>query len=212
MHEAFYDAMSASLLSNSMLQELNIHNIGHIKPSGVWLSSLFLALGTNTTPKILDIFGFDFAAELCPSLQDGLGKNSTLERLRLKNGNLAEAGVTELSFYSAVIKALQPNQTLKTLRLCDESPVMTDDEVKNLTVLVKQNYGLVSLPGIDSGERMGDLGSILKLNRAGRGYLDDDGSSIVKGVDVLSAVRVRDDLNCVFLHLMENPSLCNRHH
>jgi hypothetical protein len=85
---------------------------------------------------------------------------------------------------------------------------MTDDEVKNLTSLVKQNYGLESLPGIDSGERMGDVRAILQLNVAGRRYLNDDGSSIVKGVDVLSAVS--DDLNFIFLHLSENPSLCNR--
>jgi hypothetical protein len=85
---------------------------------------------------------------------------------------------------------------------------MTGDEVNNLTSLVKQNYGLESLPRIDSGERMGDLRAIFQLNAAGRGYLNEDGSSIVKGVDVLSAVS--DDLNCVFLHLLENPSLCNR--
>jgi hypothetical protein len=55
---------------------------------------------------------------------------------------------------------------------------------------------------------MGDLCSVLQLNGVGRGYLHDDGSSVMKCVDVLSAVR--DDLNCVFLHLLENPSLCNR--
>jgi hypothetical protein len=85
---------------------------------------------------------------------------------------------------------------------------MTDDEAKNLTSLVKQNYGLESLEIISSGERLGDVRSILRLNGAGRRYLNDDGSTIVKGVDVLSAVS--DDLNCVFLHLLENPSLCNR--
>jgi hypothetical protein len=35
-----------------------------------------------------------------------------------------------------------------------------------------------------------------------------DGSSISKGVDVLS--RVNDDINSVFLHLLENPRLCDR--
>jgi hypothetical protein len=46
------------------------------------------------------------------------------------------------------------------------------------------------------------------LNRAGRRYLIEDGSSISKGVDVLSAVS--DEIDCVFFHLLENPGLCDR--
>jgi hypothetical protein len=42
---------------------------------------------------------------------------------------------------------------------------------------------------------------------AERRYLIKDGSSISKGVKVLSAVN--DGINCVFLHLLENPGLCN---
>jgi hypothetical protein len=146
---------------------------------------------------------------MCPALQDGLGKNSTLERLELNNVKLAEAGATNFSFHFAVIKAARPNKTQKTLFLHHYgSSEMTDDEVRNLTSLLKQNYGLENLPGLESGERMGDLCSVLQLNGVGRGYLHDDGSSVMKCVDVLSAVR--DDLNCVFLHLLENPSLCNR--
>jgi hypothetical protein len=159
----------------------------------------------NTTLKNLHISGFDFAGELCSALQDGLGKNSTLEKLELADVNLAGADVTEFSFYSVVIKAVQPN-TLKTLRISNRTPesTRTYDEVKNLTSLVKQNYGLESLPGIDTGERMRDLRAILKLNRAGRRCMSEDGSSIAKGVDLLSAVS--DDLDCVFLHLLENPT------
>jgi hypothetical protein len=40
------------------------------------------------------------------------------------------------------------------------------------------------------------------------GCLIQDGCSISKGVEVLS--RVNDDINCVFLHLLENPTLCER--
>jgi hypothetical protein len=50
--------------------------------------------------------------------------------------------------------------------------------------------------------------AILRLNAAGRRYLVQDGSSISKGVEVLS--RVNNDINCVFLHLLENPRLCDR--
>jgi hypothetical protein len=50
--------------------------------------------------------------------------------------------------------------------------------------------------------------AILLLNAAGRRYLIEDGSSVSKGVEVLS--RVNGDINCVFLHLLENPRLCDR--
>jgi hypothetical protein len=206
--EAFCDAMAASLLSNSTLQELTILNTGGIKPSGVAVSSLFLALGLNTTLKRLVVTGFDFAGELCPALQDGLGKNSTLERLELIEIGLVEAGVSAFSFYFAAVKAVQPNKTLKSLRLGYYSLEMADDEVKDIAALVNQNYGLESLENNSSDERMGDVLAILRLNRAGPRYLNDDGSSIVKGVDVLSVVS--NNLNCVFLHLLENPLLCNR--
>jgi hypothetical protein len=88
INEAFCDAMAASLLYNSTLQKLTILNTGRIEPSGVWVSSLFSALGRNKTLKNLVVDGFGFADELCPALQDGLGKNSTLERLDLENANM----------------------------------------------------------------------------------------------------------------------------
>jgi hypothetical protein len=51
----------------------------------------------------------------------------------------------------------------------------------------------------------GTVKAILRLNRAGRRYLIKDGSSISKGVDVLSAVS--DEIDCVFLHLLEKSKL-----
>jgi hypothetical protein len=64
---------------------------------------------------------------------------------------------------------------------------------------------LETLPDIIQG---GDVRALLRLNRAGRRYLVEDGSSISKGVEVLSAVS--NVINCVFLHLLENPRLCDR--
>jgi hypothetical protein len=54
--------------------------------------------------------------------------------------------------------------------------------------------------------------AILRLNAAGRRYLIKDRSSISKGVDVLVVLRVvlRDEIDCVFVHMVENQSLCDR--
>jgi hypothetical protein len=51
IYQAFYDAMAASLLSNSTLQELSIGYTAAIYPASGCLSSLFLALGMNKTLK-----------------------------------------------------------------------------------------------------------------------------------------------------------------
>jgi hypothetical protein len=111
--------------------------------------------------------------------------------------------------YVALVTTLQHDRTLKTLRLQPCFTLqLTDDEDKHVAKLLEKNYALESLPGIDHENRVGDLGAILRLNVAGRRYLVSDGSSISKGVKVLSSVN--DDVNCVFLHLLENPRLCDR--
>jgi hypothetical protein len=211
IHQAFYDAMATSLLSNSTLQELSIKYLGRASPASVCPSSLLLALGMNKTLKKLHISGLSSASgSLIPALHEGLGKNSTLEILELMHhGYIVKKPV----FRIAVVEALQLNKTLKTLRLLSlGTQILTDDEAKHLTSVVKKNYGLESLADFVSyDDCTGDLYSILRLNGAGRRYLlDGQGAVVSKGVGVLSAVN--DVLNCVFLHLLENPSLCNRSH
>jgi hypothetical protein len=85
---------------------------------------------------------------------------------------------------------------------------LTHDEGKKMAALLQKNYALETLPGIDLKNEAGDVGAILRLNEAGRRYLIEDESSISKGVKVLSSVN--DEINCVFLHLLENPRLCDR--
>jgi hypothetical protein len=56
-----------------------------------------------------------------------------------------------------------------------------------------------------------ELDTIFKLNRAGRRYLIQEGpESIANGIEVL--VAMRDDLGCLFYHLLENPTLCDIEH
>jgi hypothetical protein len=209
IHQVFYDTMAESLLSNATLQYLLISYPGASYPNSICVSSLLTALGMNKTLRKVHASGFssvDGSAIL--AVREGLEKNSTLETLELINF----AHAKEPSFRIAVVVALQLNKTVKTLRVCFRKQDLTDDEVKHLTLVVKKNYGLESLPDLDfSHDRMGDLRSVLRLNGAGRGYLlDGHGSVVSKGVGVLSAVS--DDLDCIFLHLLENPSLCNRSH
>jgi hypothetical protein len=162
------------------------------------LKSLVLDVQRVVTKSCLSAFRIDIAV----MLED----NASLESLSIQKLYTFKVGVEE---YVAVIAALQHNRTLKTLRLHHYSITqLTDDEDRHVAKLLKKNFALESLPAIDLKNRAGDVGAILRMNAAGRRYLIQDGSSISKGVEVLSSVN--DDINCVFLHLLENPRLCDR--
>jgi hypothetical protein len=111
----------------------------------------------------------------------------------------------------ALLSALQLNTTLKTLDFqssCFKNVSFTIDEVNQLVSLLMKNYGLECLKPAIPCVNDRTVEAIFRLNAAGRRYLIKDRSSISKGVDVLSAVS--DEIDCVFLHLLENPSLCDR--
>jgi hypothetical protein len=107
--------------------------------------------------------------------------------------------VTIRSYYSgmkveellALVSALQLDTTLKILgfqNYCVEHISFTVDEMNQLVSILMKNYGLERLvPDVPCADD-GTVKAIFRLNRAGRRYLIKDGSSISKGVDVLSAV------------------------
>jgi hypothetical protein len=132
-----------------------------------------------------------------------LRENNSLETLSM----ISELATFE--DYLICVRAIHPNKTLQSLRLLllNRADFGVDqDEAKELFRVLKKNYGLEEIPGLRIGA--GDISSILQLNAAGRRYLVQDGSSISKGVDML--ISVSNDINTVFLHLLENPRLCDR--
>jgi hypothetical protein len=135
-------------------------------------------------------------------------ENTSLESLTIIHHRGSAIKVEELF---ALLSALQLNTTLKNLGFqshCFDDMYFTVDEVSQMVSILMKNYGLERLvPNIPCADD-GRVKAILRLNRAGRRYLIKDGSSISKGVDVLGAVS--DEIDCVFLHLLENPSLCDR--
>jgi hypothetical protein len=132
--------------------------------------------------------------------------NASLEVLDIKSRGFS------LSNYFTALESLQTNTTLKTLRLYpNHNSISEDGEIKHLVSLIKKNYGLEKLDeDLFAQDETGELGTILRLNRAGRRYLIEDAGSIAKGVEVL--VAVQDDLGCLFYHLLENPLLCELGH
>jgi hypothetical protein len=163
------------------------------------LKSLKIHLGcASTTESCLSAFRINIAAML--------QENTSLESLNIR---ILDCIKIEAEECFVLVTALQHNTTLKFLNLKGRGRLtLTHDEDKQMASLLKNNYALERFPYIDLENEAGDVGAILRLNVAGRRYLTENGSSISKGVEVLS--RVNNDINCVFLHLLENPRLCDR--
>jgi hypothetical protein len=208
-------AIRNGLAKNSTLEELWLGGMIITSNNGddgaVSARNALSFLRTNCTLKSFGVsfeqtqkqaFASAFRLEAVKMLE-----NSSLESLTI-NGKGYRINAEEIL---ALLSALQLNTTLKVLSFqldCFKHICFTADRVNELVSILMKNFGLERLePDIPCADD-GTVKAILRLNRAGRRYLIKDGSSISKGVDVLSAVS--DEIDCVFLHLLENPSLCDR--
>jgi hypothetical protein len=145
------------------------------------------------------------ATAICIDTVAILGDNCTLDCLDVKT-----RAISPNNYFSA-LESLQTNTTLKRLWLHPKLVSFGDAEMQRLISLLKKNYGLENLDkGLTTHDKTGELGTLLRLNQAGRRYLIQDAGSIANCVEVL--VAVRDDLGCLFYHLLENPLLCDLEH
>jgi hypothetical protein len=217
-------AINGGLAKKSTLENLTLYGMYSSDDDGATSARNALSfLRTNTTLKCLTVtferareeYVSAFRLEAVKMMQD----NPFLESLAIATIHRALDLSRQIKFEEvlALVSALQRHTTLKTLGfhshslLFDNTPrrfYLSDDEVNQLLPLLMQNYGLQRLVPSMSCADDRKIRAILRLNGAGRRYLIEDESSISKGVDVLSAVS--DDINCVFLHLLENAGLCNR--
>ena len=165
-------------------------------------------LRINASLKSLTIACADTAASdaghLCLKKVSALAVNASLEYLDIEiKGDESISSVD----YLAALAALGRNTTLKTLRLHPKLDSFDSDQVEELLSLIRKNYGLESL---DDGlpDPTGEAGYILLFNKAGRRYILRDPSSIPGSIGVFAGVS--DDVNCVLVHMLENPRLCDR--
>jgi hypothetical protein len=210
MDESLSTAMKDGLGLNETLESLKLKERLCDENFSMWCRALSF-LRTNKALKSL-IITFDGDATkscfvaLCRRIAAMLQENASLESLFIRKHWTSPTKIKAEEFIF-LVTALQHNSTLKSLNLKGRGCcTLTDDEDKQMAALLKKNCALESLPGIRNW--WSDSRAILRLNVAGRRYLVQDGSSISKGVEVLS--RVNDDINCLFLHLSENPRLCDR--
>jgi hypothetical protein len=206
-------AIRSGLAKNSTLEELSLYDVLSSDDNGtVSARKALSSLRTNSTLKSLAVSFAQIQRESYLSAfrleAMRMMENTFLENLTIIDHSYSAMKVDECL---ALLSALQLNTTLKTLYFeshCFNDMYFTVDEANQLVSVLMKNYGLECLsPNIPFADDI-RVKAVLRLNAAGRRYLIKDGSSISKGVDVLSVVS--DEIDCVFLHLLENPSLCYR--
>jgi hypothetical protein len=204
-------ALRDMLAQNSVLESLTLNPPENVDDASVvsWRKTLPF-IRDNAALKSLTI-SFDgdaldpHVATLCFDTVTMLEGNTTLECLDVKSGGIGPDA------YFAALERLQPSSSLKTLRLSPVLASMGEEEMNQVALLVRKNYSLAVLDeDISAHDKTGEVGTLLRLNQAGRGYLINDAASIAKGVEVL--IGVSDDLGCLFYHLLENPTLCDIEH
>lgn len=175
------------------------------------------ALVDNTSIKVLHLQGF-LSAKICRRTIRYLESNTTLRELYIKNCQ----GVKTLL---RCVSSLGNNRGLKELHINHPNPppTLTTEQGETALEHLRGNYTLGVCPfniqecsDLDNAEarRRRDLlefkmQTLLKMNRLGRSYLQEQNPSRVKGARFVAALG--DDLNCVFLHLLEFPMLLSRH-
>jgi hypothetical protein len=125
----------------------------------------------------------DKALASCISVQGSCRREMVLEYVGQKSYTRDPWGKVKLPM---VIKAMQGNYFLSNVSL--------------LPILIRQERGFWHR------DTRSWVKSLIRLNRAGRSYLAHDASNKREGVKVLS--QINDEMDCIFIHLRENPSLC----
>jgi hypothetical protein len=211
-NESVCGALRDALANNCVLESLTLHSPERLDDKSVisWRKTLPF-IRDNATLKSLRISFINegaldpHIATLCFDTVVMLKGNTTLECLDIKSRGVSLDG------YFAALEGLQPNTTLKALRLSPILASMGDDKMNQLVSLVKKNYSLAVLDeGVSQWDKSGEFGTLLRLNKVARRYLIKDVASIARGVEVL--IGVSDDLGCLFYHLLENPTLCDIEH
>jgi len=119
-----------------------------------------------------------------------------------------------LSAVTSFLFSLNENSKLSSLQLDFQT---RESWPANLIYAVMSNFGLTHFGGtcLDFDRHhfftnwlKSLVEGVLVMNRSGRRYLLDDPHDKAKGVKVLAAVYY--NLDCIFLHLVENPFLCYR--
>jgi hypothetical protein len=196
---------------NSTLEELVFYDVASVNAESVpWRDALaFLPTNKHLKALAITVGGQRLGQPLVDLYTDAatlLQDNTALQSLDIFSHSIRPVD------YFQTMSCLKGNVTLKMLQLScffklEDGDDKCCEEAAELVSAIQKNYGLESL-GSDIESQVPLVCAVLRLNSAGRQYLVQDAASTANGCALLSAVS--DDLDCLYFHLLENPSLCER--
>ena len=164
--------------------------------------SLLQMLRHNNGLKCLELRGEVIPRNALLSFSMALAdnKNSSLEKLTI---SFQTGPTSSLAQFATHILA-QPRLKKFCFGPCSE------EDVKMLAGCMSKNFSVEEFTvwGKGVSKKKSNLQVITKLNRLGRRYLIEQGPECrISGINLIATVR--DDLDCLFYHLRENPLLCD---
>ena len=120
--------------------------------------------------------------------------NRFIEKMIINAAHFDVAGLLE--------NIARQNKAVKEVICLGENLYRNENDIQMLQRELQQNHILESIQ-ISKRE---PFQAISRLNKAGRRYLSEESTSNSKYIVVLA--KVKNDLDCLYYHLRENPILC----
>jgi hypothetical protein len=183
--ELFHVTLGKSIASMTHLEEFNFcRSLGGDETVKNLEVAILKAAGSSTSLKRLTLTFDEYSESFDEACAQCIAQSTTLEEIDL-HWRIHIFGRL-ICKAPMLVEAMKVNFRVQHIRLVDTFPLATvswDEDTR------------------------ANLDTFTLLNRSGRGYLASDPGNVIAGVQVLE--KVADSLNCVFLHLRENPALCH---
>ena len=186
--------------SNTCLETLELYECVFPTDGG----RLFAHALINTTVRELHVQHTIHDGSFCEALLSSVPLNKSIETFSV-HYNFKDTSSENFRFDIDLIKNVtSQNGSIRFLTIRDtmNHRILDEKDVLELYSAVRESF---TLECIDIYGRQ-PFSDITRLNRAGRRYLLEDAASRLKCISVLA--KVKNDLNCLYFHLRENPIVC----
>lgn len=215
--EGLCRSLRRGLEGNAALKSLKIlapyKSDHHVQLSDAGWQIIAPFLAANQTIEYVEIYSKSILYEaVSPDTSRLLANNSSLREYIIQTGGRE---VDSVNFVLLLVDLRQRDHrwtTNQLEKLSIKSIRITKAwQARSMLDSLRTNYSLRTMDvtfssTVQAYEPM--VQGILKMNGAGRKYLIHHSGCLWRAVQVLLAVA--NNLDCLFLHLIENPTLCNR--
>lgn len=185
------------LASNTCrIKELRLFNCSFLDKNDE--SSLGNALGSNQSLNKVQVW----ATSIHDTLVSSIAQSTSIKEIFLCETEWASLNGDEVDVVNLIRSVASQNTAIESMTLNGLRYALDHKHVRELQQHVEQNY---TLQHVNIQYRQ-PFATITRLNAAGRRYLREDPNNNSKCIAVLA--KTKDDLDCLYCHMRENPILC----